>query len=743
MSDSLATQYLAVAPHFTVHRESDETTLLFSETRNFRLRGRFYDHLLRLLDGTLTGEEIAARMEGEVMGVLEQLYSDGHVVAVKPGVAHTRQAFWSAAGLSPVAAEARMAAFRVAVVGLGRLPAASSDAVPAMLATLSGAGLGVAVLENADLTIVLVDDYLDRDFVAFAEHSVGRILPVKPAGRQALIGPVLGPEGGGCPICLTRRMAEHRPNDGLIRDPRTPVRPAKAWLSASLEFVRATTVFEVMRLAMGQNTDILGHVIRLTPEMGARELHKHWRFFDCPRSGRRGERAATAAQPIELTSGKIGATEGGWRSLAAEDALARLEPLVSNLTGIVSDIEPGPDNDDGLYTFNAVQANPVRLDHMQNRQAGQAGAAGGKGASPLQARVSCLAEAVERYSCGWAGTEPRRLARMAELSDAAVHPEALLGFSDRQYENREALNAATASLHHIPLRFQADAEIEWTPVWSMTHETTRWLPSRFCYYHYRADNVPGDHAFCLGDSNGCAAGATLLEAALQGLLELIERDAVAIWWYNKLKRPAIALDDLDGALIERQLHALAAKGRGMHLLDLTTDIGVPAVVAISTTVEAGGRPLMGFGAHLDPAIAAERAITELNQILLFDINPEANDAFGKELADWLDTATLESDRFLAPGPPRRVTEMVRLDADGIGGAMSVARDRLASLGLELLIHDYARIDMPLACAKVVVPGLRHFWARRGPGRLNEVPVKMGWRDRALREDELNPRNFVL
>jgi ribosomal protein S12 methylthiotransferase accessory factor len=39
---------------------------------------------------------------------------------------------------------------------------------------------------------------------------------------------------------------------------------------------------------------------------------------------------------------------------------------------------------------------------------------------------------------------------------------------------------------------------------------------------------------------------------------------------------------------------------------------------------------------------------------------------------------------------------------------------------------------------VVVPGLRHFWARFAPGRLYDVPVKMGWLDKPLLESELNP-----
>jgi ribosomal protein S12 methylthiotransferase accessory factor len=40
--------------------------------------------------------------------------------------------------------------------------------------------------------------------------------------------------------------------------------------------------------------------------------------------------------------------------------------------------------------------------------------------------------------------------------------------------------------------------------------------------------------------------------------------------------------------------------------------------------------------------------------------------------------------------------------------------------------------------KVVVPGLRHFWARFAPGRLYEAPVKLGWLRQPLDETQLNP-----
>jgi ribosomal protein S12 methylthiotransferase accessory factor len=41
-------------------------------------------------------------------------------------------------------------------------------------------------------------------------------------------------------------------------------------------------------------------------------------------------------------------------------------------------------------------------------------------------------------------------------------------------------------------------------------------------------------------------------------------------------------------------------------------------------------------------------------------------------------------------------------------------------------------------ARVVVPGLRHFWRRLAPGRLYDVPVELGWLATPLTEDQLNP-----
>jgi ribosomal protein S12 methylthiotransferase accessory factor len=59
-------------------------------------------------------------------------------------------------------------------------------------------------------------------------------------------------------------------------------------------------------------------------------------------------------------------------------------------------------------------------------------------------------------------------------------------------------------------------------------------------------------------------------------------------------------------------------------------------------------------------------------------------------------------------------------------------------GLDFLVLNQTRPDIDVPVVRVVVPGLRHFYRRFAAGRLYDVPVKLGLRDRPLSEDDLNP-----
>ena len=227
---------------------------------------------------------------------------------------------------------------------------------------------------------------------------------------------------------------------------------------------------------------------------------------------------------------------------------------------------------------------------------------------------------------------------------------------------------------------------------------------------------------------------------LQGFLELVERDATAVWWYNRLLRPGVDLDSFGLAYFPDLAAHYATLERDLWALDLTHDLGIPAFAALSSRGAARGQILFGLGCSLDPAVALLRAFAELNQFVS-GIGPRAQAPLGnEETLRWLRTATLASEPHLAPDPrvpPRRLGDFANAASGDLLADIQHCRRLVEAKGLELLVLDLTRADAGMPVAKVLVPGLRHFWARFGPGRLYQVPVAMGWLERPLPEAELN------
>jgi len=108
---------------------------------------------------------------------------------------------------------------------------------------------------------------------------------------------------------------------------------------------------------------------------------------------------------------------------------------------------------------------------------------------------------------------------------------------------------------------------------------------------------------------------------------------------------------------------------------------------------------------------------------------------------WWQHATVANEPWLLPNPglPQRLlTDHAPVAADDLAGLVSNCAERASAVGLEMLVLDQSRPDIELKVAKVIVPGLRHFWRRLGPGRLYEVPVALGWLPTPTPEVDLNP-----
>jgi oxazoline/thiazoline synthase len=147
----------------------------------------------------------------------------------------------------------------------------------------------------------------------------------------------------------------------------------------------------------------------------------------------------------------------------------------------------------------------------------------------------------------------------------------------------------------------------------------------------------------------------------------------------------------------------------------------------------------GSGAHFDKRIALLRTLTELNQFL--SIGMMGGGTGEKPSLDGVTPLRLEEYPFLIPdGKPTGAS-----DSGSTFGVLDNTRDQVLACvdiakraGLDFLVLNQTRPDVEVPVVRVIVPGLRHFYRRLAPGRLYDIPVKLGLRDRPMPESELTP-----
>ncbi|MFI6864505.1 TOMM precursor leader peptide-binding protein [Streptomyces sp. NPDC050421] len=737
-------------PHLQVETVAGEAAYLISGRRVTALHGSAVSILAPLLDGTrdlpelrsacaglLAGEQVerlVARLDGA--GLLRRHEQEG---------SQGRQAYWDLAGIDGPQAARSLDTRSVRALSVGRTD------VGRLRSALRAAGLLLTDdATQAALTLVLCDDYLSPELASAAQalkDAGASWLPVQVSGPEIWAGPVFGPPGSGdgpCLDCLTDRLWRGRQAEAhvqrLLSRPGPAPRPDCS-LPAALATGLHLAALEAAKWLAGHrdaHQSALWTLDTLTLETGHHPVKRRPQCAGCGDPGLVGRQVR---QPVRLVSRpKRDTSGGGHRSASPREVMDRFGHLVDPLTGPVAEIRRDPRGPEALNCFHAGHNPVVGAAGLDALRAGLRHTSSGKGVTPLHAKVSALCEALERHSGFHQGDEPVERGSYRALDADAVHPDSVQLFHPRQFEGRAGWNAAHGAFHQVCDPFDEDAAIDWTPVWSLTEGRRRLLPTSLLYFN--APQPPG-RAFCWANSNGAAAGATLEDAVLQGTLELVERDAVAQWWYNRTRQPGIGLrastDPWTGELLT--LHG--DMGREVWALDLTSDLGIPVVAALSRRTGAAAEDIvLGFGAHPDPAVALRRSLTELNQLLPYVVESRT-DGSGYGTTDpsalrWFRTATLASEPHLRPDRDAPVARRRTAPTRNVADDITAVQNLLTEQGLDLLVLDQTRPDIGLPVAKVVVPGLRPHWARYAPGRLYDVPVRLGRLSAPLSYDELNP-----
>jgi ribosomal protein S12 methylthiotransferase accessory factor len=426
-----------------------------------------------------------------------------------------------------------------------------------------------------------------------------------------------------------------------------------------------------------------------------------------------------------------------------ESALGRLEEAVSPLAGIVSAI---------VRTTHAPD--DARLVHYAcglastRRVLGDVSVDYGGGSHPqaARARAAALGEAIERYSASFVPGERLVFATALDLSGQAVDPARFALFHSRQL--------AAPGFPFQP--FTHATRLAFVEGFSLADGEPAFLPAQLVYLGSPAS---GDARIGYPTSSGLACGATLEEATLAALLELVERDAVMIQWSNRVSLPRLDWGD-DDEIIALERRCFSPSHLRYSVLDGSVLSGLPVAIAVVHGPE-GERAALGMGGGCAPRVAQAwlKALSEAFSVYRWlstriaqepEVTVPAAEhicSFDDHMLFYGDDENARQAAFLDASPTRSPTSAVaelvgdtprsliedvvaRLRRIGASAyAVEVTSPDVAALGLHVV-----RVLAPELCPLDVVHTARYLGGRR----LYHAAFEAGLTDAPLRFEEVNP-----
>ncbi len=582
--------------------------------------------------------------------------------------------------------------------------------------------------ESVTLLIVLTNDYLHPALIKLNQQMLKlkqNWLIAKPLGEEIWVGPVFNATSeSACWQCLAHRLSlKARAGSWLALKNLPQIEQQEGYLQLpqAVHLAPSMLGLEIARFLQGNNK-LVNQLLSFDLIHYQNKMHPVTARGICPICHPQ-QANVHFPSPIKFNPQLIATNHcGGQRIQSAHATLDAMAPHIDEITGVMEPLEEVyPEHEELIYSYMASHAFSTNGNDIQQLVRRLGVRAGGKGETRAQAKASVVGEAAERYSGLFQGNEYQIQKNYLELVQQAVDPNLLMGFSEQQQVHREQWNQNASPKQRVSAPFDPELRLSWTPVWSITKHTFKYLPTGYLYYAHPESE---EHRMFWADSNGMAAGNCLEEAVLQGLLEVVERDAVAMWWFHRIQRQGIDLESFDEPYVQKVRAYYDKYQRTLELIELTNDLEIPVVAAISADKELGTRVIYGFGAHLDWRIAILRAIIEVNQSFPIISSP-------KRLQNhrWWQEVNFNEQTWLQADRQKEMLHCAKLIKPVNPHLVSSIQQVISAIerkGLEVLVLDQSRADLPLQVVKVVVPHMRHFWRRLRPGRLFDVPLQMGW-----------------
>jgi ribosomal protein S12 methylthiotransferase accessory factor len=366
--------------------------------------------------------------------------------------------------------------------------------------------------------------------------------------------------------------------------------------------------------------------------------------------------------------------------------------------------------------------------------------------NPRLARAIAVAEAAERYAGGEFFDEAPLRRRSGELPGREIDLAAVPRCSADEYADPACPVIAP----------DWRAEMRWIEGRELYSGERIWLPTTMACYGLA--RLPSER-FGYPISTGYAVHSDMPNALFAAISEVVERDAIAVTWLQRLPLPRLPSSVLDeeAALLTTWLRRHFVEP---HLFDATTDVGLPTVyVVLRAEHDALTATTVSCATGLTIRQAARKAILEAipsrmavkreskappkSYAEFSGIGDGMHYMAGREMQYAFDFLTEQPE-----GEPGRAQtpQFAPNETEALKRLVSI----LGRLGMEMVAVDRTTRELAavgLVAVTVVIPALQpmslHPLAQfRAHPRLYSAPVRMGYR--VLPEEKLNrlPQPFA-
>ena len=368
------------------------------------------------------------------------------------------------------------------------------------------------------------------------------------------------------------------------------------------------------------------------------------------------------------------------RAIAPEDTIKNVESKL-RIAGVTRVAEITHLDRIGIPVYSAIRPDAAE---------GAVSIYAGKGATKPQAKASAMMEAFERYS--------------AELND-----EHRQNFIYGVFKGSLDEYISPNSLILPKLLFDAEtSEMEWVKSTNLKDDNVVLVPANAVYHPYVTENTA---KIFQSNTNGLASGNKLEEAVFHGIMEVVERDAWSIFESKRKQKTEINCENTENELIKNILSMFKESGINVRLVDLTADVKITTVAAVSddTILKDPALLTLGVGTHLDPEIAVIRALTEVAQSRATQIHGTREDtvrAVFMRKAGYQRMKRINNHWFGESERSIDLNELKNESGRSFKEDIETSKKLLSKCGFEDILYvDLTRSEIEIPVVRVLIPGM--------------------------------------